>query len=87
MKIYNIVFAFLIILGSCNSKNNKESCDSTTKETTQSFRYTNPLTRDTMISMRDHCIIKVDDKWYCTGTSNPVWTGLNPGVRLLVSND
>lgn len=52
MKIYNIVFAFLIILGSCNSKNNKESYDSTTKETTQSFRYTNPLTRDTMISMR-----------------------------------
>lgn len=87
MKIYNIVFAFLIILGSCNSKNNKESYDSTTKETTQSFRYTNPLTRDTTVSMRDHCIIKVDDKWYCTGTSNPVWTGPNPGVRLLVSDD
>ncbi|MBP7508770.1 MAG: family 43 glycosylhydrolase, partial [Prolixibacteraceae bacterium] len=51
------------------------------------FKYTNPITRDTSISMRDHCIIKVGDKWYCTGTSNPVWTGPNPGVRLLVSDD
>jgi beta-xylosidase len=37
--------------------------------------------------MRDHCIIKVGKQWYCTGTSLPVWTGLNPGVRLLVSDD
>jgi xylan 1,4-beta-xylosidase len=37
--------------------------------------------------MRDHCIIKVGRLWYCTGTSNPVWTGPNPGVRLLVSDD
>ena len=51
--------------------------------TTHEFRYTNPITRDTAISMRDHFIIKVGNKWYCTGTSNPVWTGLNPGVRLL----
>ena len=51
------------------------------------FRYTNPITRDTTISMRDHCIIKVGNLWYCTGTSNPVWTGHNPGVRLLVSED
>ena len=51
------------------------------------FRYTNPVTRDTGISMRDHYIIKVGDRWYCTGTSNPVWTGHNPGVRLLVSDD
>ena len=54
---------------------------------TNVFRYTNPVTRDTSISMRDHCIIKVGEKWYCTGTSNPVWTGPNPGVRLLVSDD
>ena len=33
------------------------------------FRYTNPITRDTSLSMRDYCIIKVRDKWYCTGTS------------------
>src|SRR5690606_24661266 len=46
-----------------------------------------PITRDTAISMRDHFIIKVGDLWYCTGTSNPVWTGPNPGVRLLVSHD
>lgn len=51
------------------------------------FRYTNPITRDTTISMRDHFIIKVDSLWYCVGTSNPVWEGPNPGIRLLVSND
>ncbi|MGC4102414.1 glycoside hydrolase family 43 protein [Ferruginibacter sp.] len=51
------------------------------------FKYTNPVTRDTAISMRDHFIIKVDKKWYCVGTSEPVWTGPNPGVRLLVSED
>lgn len=54
---------------------------------TYEFRYTNPITRDTTLSMRDHFIIKVENKWYCTGTSNPVWTGPNPGVRLLVSDD
>lgn len=53
----------------------------------QKFSYTNPVTRDTAISMRDHFIIKVGNRWYCTGTSNPVWTGHNPGVRLLVSDD
>lgn len=51
------------------------------------FRYTNPITRDTSIAMRDHYIIKVGEKWFCTGTSLPVWTGPNPGVRLLVSDD
>lgn len=56
-------------------------------ETKRVFRYTNPITRDSTLSMRDHCIIKVGEKWYCTGTSNPVWEGHNPGVRLLVSDD
>ncbi len=51
------------------------------------FCYTNPITRDTSLSMRDYCIIKVGNKWYCTGTSYPIWTGPNPGVRLLVSDD
>lgn len=51
------------------------------------FTYTNPITRDTSISMRDHIIIKVGNKWYCTGTSRPVWSGPNPGVGLLVSDD
>lgn len=54
---------------------------------TNEFRYTNPITKSEDISMRDHFIIKVGEKWYCTGTSNPVWTGLNPGVRLLESDD
>lgn len=54
---------------------------------THLFKYTNPITRDTTISMRDHAIIRVGKKWYCTGTSLPVWTGPNPGVRLLVSDD
>ena len=56
-------------------------------ETSKTFTYTNPITRDTSISMRDHCIIKEGNKWYCIGTSEPVWTGHNPGVRLLVSDD
>ena len=34
---------------------------------THEFKYTNPITRDTAIAMRDHCIIKVGSKWYCTG--------------------
>ena len=53
----------------------------------KTFRYTNPIIRDVNLSMRDHFIIKVEDQWYCTGTSNPIWTGFNPGVRLLVSDD
>jgi len=57
------------------------------KNEPQIFHYTNPITRDADLSMRDHCIIKVGEKWYCTGTSNPVWTGPNPGVRLLVSDN
>lgn len=51
------------------------------------FRYTNPITRDTAISMRNHFIIKVGKQWFSTGTSMPVWSGPNPGVRLLVSDD
>ncbi len=35
------------------------------------FRYTNLIIRDTAISTRDHYIIKVGNKWYCTGASNP----------------
>jgi len=51
------------------------------------FKYTNPITKDTSISMRDYFIIKVANRWYATGTSMPVWSGHNPGVRLLVSDD
>jgi xylan 1,4-beta-xylosidase len=69
----------------CSAQQN--SSRQTPESKIHKFIYTNPITRDTAISMRDHCIIKVGDKWYCTGTSNPVWTGPNPGVRLLVSDD
>jgi xylan 1,4-beta-xylosidase len=54
---------------------------------TKEFRYTNSITRDSFIAMRDHFIIKVEKKWYCVGTSEPVWTGQNSGVRLLESDD
>ncbi len=51
------------------------------------FRYTNPITRDPALAMRDHFILKVGSRWFMTGTSLPVWSGPNPGVRLLVSDD
>ena len=69
----------------CSSQ--QHSDNKITEGKTHEFKYTNPITRDTSIAMRDHCIMKVGDKWYCTGTSLPVWTGPNPGVRLLVSDD
>jgi beta-xylosidase len=51
------------------------------------FRYTNPITRDPAMSMRDHQILKVGDAWYMTGTSPPYWKGSNPGVRLFKSSN
>lgn len=74
MKYSIIIVLCLILSATINSQTN-------------TFSYTNPITRDISISMRDHCIIKVGSKWYCTGTSEPIWTGSNPGVRLLVSDD
>jgi beta-xylosidase len=82
-----ILFWSFIVLTSYCFAQESISKEATTEKTTHVFCYTNPITRDTSISMRDHCIIKVGEKWYCTGTSNPVWTGHNPGVRLLVSDD
>ena len=83
-----IIIYFIIASGvsfTCFAQQNNKL--NTAESKTHVFRYTNPITRDTAISMRDHCINKVGEKWYCTGTSNPVWTGPNPGVRLLVSDD
>jgi xylan 1,4-beta-xylosidase len=83
----NYFLALFIISTSCFGQiinNNKIPADTSACSV---FCYTNPITRDTSISMRDHCIIKIDKQWYCTGTSNPVWTGPNPGVRLLISDD
>lgn len=51
------------------------------------FQYTNPITHDRALAMRDHFILKVGRQWFMTGTSMPVWSGPNPGVRLLVSDD
>ncbi len=87
MKIRLCLILNLFVLASiCVAQVNVNSA-STTNTSPHVFTYTNPITRDSAISMRDHCILKVGDKWYCTGTSNPVWTGPNPGVRLLVSDD
>lgn len=84
-----VVHRFYILIGFlfCLTSMGYSQTYKTTADKQHSFSYTNPITRDSAISMRDHCIIKVDDLWYCTGTSNPVWTGPNPGVRLLVSDD
>lgn len=51
------------------------------------LRYTNPITRDPSQSMRDQIIVKEGNRWYMTGTSQPIWDGPNPGVRLMVSDD
>jgi xylan 1,4-beta-xylosidase len=51
------------------------------------FTYRNPVISDPALAMRDHFIVREGDRWYLTGTSRPVWTGPNPGVRLLVSED
>jgi beta-xylosidase len=88
MKINMNLFLSLFVLPSLCFAQGSVSVGATREGTaSHEFRYTNPITRDTSISMRDHCIIKVGNQWYCTGTSNPVWTGPNPGVRLLVSDD
>lgn len=84
-----ICFSFIYILTSpCLSQTTDVRQQSMFENVSkQLFCYTNPITRDSSLSMRDYCIIKVKDKWYCTGTSHPVWEGPNPGVRLLVSDD
>lgn len=51
------------------------------------FRYTNPVIRDPALALRDHFILKLGTRWFMTGTSLPAWSGPNPGVRLLVSDD
>ncbi len=82
-----LLWNLFLLAFSCFAQERTHTITSTDSAVTHVFCYTNPITRDTSISMRDHCIIKVGNQWYCTGTSNPVWTGPNPGVRLLVSGD
>jgi xylan 1,4-beta-xylosidase len=88
MKCKLILLWNLFLLAfSCFAQERTHTLTSTDSAVTHVFCYTNPITRDTAIAMRDHCIIKVARQWFCTGTSLPVWTGSNPGVRLLVSDD
>jgi xylan 1,4-beta-xylosidase len=83
----NFLFILFVLSSSCYAQAGSSDGAPAESPGNHVFRYTNPVTRDTGISMRDHCIIKVGNQWFCTGTSNPVWTGHNPGVRLLVSDD
>lgn len=85
MKIFKNILVFSLFIFTLN--NAVAQVEKSKPSLQKEFRYTNPITRDSAISMRDHFIIKVDDLWYCVGTSNPVWTGPNPGVRMLVSKD
>ncbi|MPT31594.1 MAG: hypothetical protein E2600_07990, partial [Chryseobacterium sp.] len=85
MKIFKNILVFSLFIFALNNAFAQVEKSKTSLQ--KEFRYTNPITRDSAISMRDHFIIKVDDLWYCVGTSNPVWTGPNPGVRMLVSKD
>src|SRR5690606_16196705 len=85
MRLKYIMLFVLFLTEVCIAQSEKKINE--TKEKTKIFEYTNPITRDTAMSMRDHFIIKVEDKWYSVGTSEPVWTGPNPGVRMLVSDD
>ncbi|WP_179021871.1 glycoside hydrolase family 43 protein [Winogradskyella forsetii] len=90
MKIKCILLFCIILLNSCSTQTKKNegiTSEKTLNEKTHVFEYTNPITRDSTIAMRDHFIIKEENKWYCVGTSEPIWTGKNPGVRLLVSDD
>jgi xylan 1,4-beta-xylosidase len=82
-----ILLSLLVLISSCFAQGEINKSVTTDSVASHIFCYTNPITRDTTIAMRDHCIIKVGNKWFCTGTSLPVWTGPNPGVRLLVSDD
>jgi len=81
------LWSFLLLVSSSFAQERTHALTSTDSAVTHVFCYTNPITRDIAIAMRDHCIIKVGRQWFCTGTSLPVWTGPNPGVRLLVSDD
>lgn len=81
------IVLFLIFFSVSSAQKKDAEKKLKTNEAEKVFKYTNPITRDSLLSMRDYMINKVGEKWYATGTSNPVWTGPNPGVKLLVSDD
>lgn len=84
---YQFILLFFILSVASFAQKNDSAIELKTNTTEKVFKYTNPITRDSILSMRDYMINKVGDKWYATGTSNPIWTGPNPGVKLLVSDD
>jgi xylan 1,4-beta-xylosidase len=84
----NPLFLFIFIFSTAIfAQKGTTSTENKTVTASKVFKYTNPITRDSVLSMRDYMIVKSEGKWYATGTSNPVWTGPNPGVKLLVSDD
>ena len=60
----NLVLVLFAYSCTCFAQVNSKTVVSETNIKTHVFRYTNPITRDTSISMRDHCIIKVGNQWY-----------------------
>lgn len=53
------------------------------QQSERSFRYTNPITRDPLQSIRDPMLLKAGNGWFMTGTSQSVWGRQNPGLRLM----
>ena len=71
MKISFIGYFLLVFLFSCN-KNKQE------------FIYQNPIVS---LDLRDSHIVPYEGKYYAVGTCPPYWGGVNPGVKLYVSEN
>jgi xylan 1,4-beta-xylosidase len=70
----NQLFLFIFIFSSvCFAQKGAAGKEIKTGTASKEFKYTNPMTRDSILSMRDYMIVKSGGKWYATGTSNPVW--------------
>ena len=67
------ILLFFILTAVSFAQKNDPAKELKTNATEKVFKYTNPITRDSILSMRDYMINKVGDKWYATGTSNPIW--------------
>jgi hypothetical protein len=46
------------------------AADAPTNGISKVFRYSNLITHDPALAVRDHFIIKVGAQWFCTGTVN-----------------
>lgn len=71
MKISYIGYFLLVLLFSCN-KNKQE------------FIYQNPIVS---LDLRDTHIVPYEGEYYAVGTCPPYWGGVNPGVKLYVSDN